>query len=73
MELEPALEPIIIPAPFPEEVSQFAHVWPEGDPEPKVGQMRDFIFNGETYTLKIKEVMDLGDGFLGVTLSTKPT
>ncbi len=73
MELEPALAPIEIPASFPEEVSQFAHVWPEDDPAPQVGQMRDFIFDGKTYTLKVKEIMDLGGGFIGVTLSTKPS
>ncbi len=72
MELDSQLAPIEIPAPFPEGVNQFAHVWPEDDPAPQVGQLRDFIFEGKTYTLKVKEIMDLGGGFIGVTLSTKP-
>ncbi len=67
------LDPIIIPAPFPENVNQFAHVWPTDDPAPEVGQLRNFIFDGKTYTLKIQDIMELGEGYIGVTLSTKPS
>lgn len=67
------LDPIIIPSQFPENVSQFAHVWPADDPAPEIGQLRDFIFDGKTYTLKVKEIMELGEGYIGVTLNTKPS
>ncbi len=63
------LSPIQIAGPAPENLQQMAHVWPADDPMLVLGQKRLFNFCDNSVTMVITEVMSLGEGYIGVTLS----
>ncbi|THB64123.1 MAG: hypothetical protein D6B27_11015 [Gammaproteobacteria bacterium] len=64
-----SLAPIIITAPMPEDTASMAHIWPEGDPPPQTGQKRTLQFSNATIEMIVAEIMELGEGYIGVILN----